>query len=170
MIRTITAAATGPADVVLRVLTIKGGQVTVIGDPAAVTATITLAPVRTGDRVAEDCIDTAEIHAQGARLVVTVPAARPRAQAHTATIHSGGGSVVIQGNAVIGPGSVVAGGTGIVGSVGPAAPADTAGVWAEIRVPAGSDVYVTAAGADVIVQGVVRAEIATAGIVRTEPL
>ncbi|MFE4460217.1 hypothetical protein ACFROC_22920 [Nocardia tengchongensis] len=134
-----------------------------IGDPVAVRATISLSPMRHGDRVAEESIHAAEIHAHGPRLAVTVPEAHP----HTTTIHSGGGSVVIQGNAVLANGSVVAGNVGHIGNLGPVTP--TSGVWAEVRVPVGSAVYVVATAADVIVYGPVAAEIDTAGTVRTEP-
>ncbi|WP_157556892.1 hypothetical protein [Nocardia acidivorans] len=150
----------GHADVTLK-LRGRGGTVLVIGDPDIDFATIALRPAQPGDAAAQACIDAAEATSRGRRLRVTVPKAAPittgLGTGHSVTITGGG--PVIAGNI---------GGSGNTGSVSTATPGP--GITAEVRVPAGSQVYILAQDTPVTMRGDVDAEIDTSGVVRTEPL
>ncbi|MFE3195953.1 hypothetical protein ACFXHA_43625 [Nocardia sp. NPDC059240] len=145
--RTIEHTQPGP---VLLVLHISAGTVTVTADPEFTTAALTLAPLTDGDTTAERAAASTTVSHRGARLDVRVPATPTAPQVIGLSL----------------PGLTITGGTVVAGTIGghgnsgkvtlgPTGLATTsgAGLAADVRLPAGSTVRITADSAAVILDG-----------------
>jgi hypothetical protein len=157
MARTITSAHSGPAHFSLR---IPAGQATVTAGHGTRQATVTLRPANPSDEVASKAVEEAEIHDNGGRLEVTVPARGTEGGRGNRTVITGGGNVTVvssgrgvsyvSGNNIVvsGNGVVIGGGGGSVVING-----GTGGVLADVSLPAHSSVRINADAADVVTHG-----------------